>query len=560
MSQEQAFPDVPLRPPDLVMRLERLGSAHQTRLSFLRALLRRFRIERWQVTRERFDIDERGVGVAVYAVKIGERLYSLIAFGHQIPPEKRTDRVIAEEWDATFVLHDGMPDRAAVERLKANVPLQEAGRYLASEIVLARANRSVRLFDHVVAALAEGRQPDASLVETIGYLMRTTAVYGNGKFGLADRELIRDRAEFANPFRAEMLTVYLIRLFTVDLVEHLAWLRGGASAALLDRTLRRRFGIGNSTGLGMAPFLVRHPALLDRWVSARESALARARSRDRAKPGCANLFRGLLGKSQRLVGEWMSGDPEQLQRIAELSRDLRKLETFASDALLSEFRPFDLIYRFAEANLSAEGQEYCVTLIIEVNGDLVDDLAEEMAVEEGESFRIDGTMRCADLLRMIRTGYGWALRFDFSHPAAQARFWYASEEKLEPRLGERFEEPGMEREQPLAVARDIAAMVQALLQERPDARLAAFLLDHPEHRHTARRIQIAASRAYSEIRDNLIDASMRPIDILRFKLAFFGAMRFDPRSDRWVRITLFQGSPFPDELDSGDWDLWPFAA
>ena len=75
-----------------------------------------------------------------------------------------------------------------------------------------------------------------------------------------------------------------------------------------------------------------------------------------------------------------------------------------------------------------------------------------------------------------------------------------------------------------------------------------------------RRIQIAASRAYSEIRDNLIDASMRPIDILRFKLAFFGAMRFDPRSDRWVRITLFQGSPFPDELDSGDWDLWPFAA
>jgi hypothetical protein len=258
MSQEQALPDVPLRPPDLVMRLERLGSAHQTRLSFLRALLRRFRIERWQVTRERFDIDERGVGVAVYAVKIGERLYSLIAFGHQIPPEKRTDRVIAEEWDATFVLHDGMPDRAAVERLKANVPLQEAGRYLASEIVLARANRSVRLFDHVVAALAEGRQPDASLVETIGYLMRTTAVYGNGKFGLADRELIRDRAEFANPFRAEMLTVYLIRLFTVDLVEHLAWLRGGASAALLDRALRRRFGIGNSTGLGMAPFLVRH--------------------------------------------------------------------------------------------------------------------------------------------------------------------------------------------------------------------------------------------------------------------------------------------------------------
>ena len=118
----------------------------------------------------------------------------------------------------------------------------------------------------------------------------------------------------------------------------------------------------------------------------------------------------------------------------------------------------------------------------------------------------------------------------------------------------------MEREQPLAVARDVAAMVRALRRVPPDLRLAAFLLDHPEHRHTARRVQIAALGPYSEIRDNLIDAAIRPIDILRFKLAFFGAMRFDPRSDRWVRITLFQGSPFPDELDTADWDLWPFAA
>ena len=101
------------------------------------------------------------------------------------------------------------------------MPLQEAGRYLASELVLARANRSVRLFDQVVAALAEGRQPDAASVEATGYLMRTTAVYGNGKFGIADRDLIKGRPEAFGPFRAEMLTVYLIRLFTVDLVEHL---------------------------------------------------------------------------------------------------------------------------------------------------------------------------------------------------------------------------------------------------------------------------------------------------------------------------------------------------
>ena len=57
--------------------------------------------------------------------------------------------------------------------------------------------------------------------------------------------------------------------------------------------------------------------------------------------------------------------------------------------------------------------------------------------------------------------------------------------------------------------------------------------------------------AYAEIRDNLLGAELRPIDMLRCKLAMFGARKFDPRSDRWLRITLFQGAPFPDELAEG---------
>ena len=87
MSRTTGPREVPLRAPDCVMRLARLGSMHQTRLSFLRALLRRMRSENWHVAREWFDFDERGVGTAVYTVKVGERLYSLIGFGHAIPPE-----------------------------------------------------------------------------------------------------------------------------------------------------------------------------------------------------------------------------------------------------------------------------------------------------------------------------------------------------------------------------------------------------------------------------------------------------------------------------------------
>ncbi|NIP75283.1 MAG: hypothetical protein GTN45_01200 [Xanthomonadales bacterium] len=81
---------------------------------------------------------------------------------------------------------------------------------------------------------------------------------------------------------------------------------------------------------------------------------------------------------------------------------------------------------------------------------------------------------------------------------------------------------------------------------------------HPEHRHIARRAQIAARLPYAEIRDNTIAAEMLPIDLLRCKLSFFGATRFDPRSDRWVRITMYQDAPFPDELADSDVDAWTY--
>ncbi|MBV9752391.1 MAG: hypothetical protein JO188_07725, partial [Hyphomicrobiales bacterium] len=361
---------------------------------------------------------------------------------------------------------------------------------------------------------------------------------------------------FAGPFRAEMLTVYLVRLFTLDLIEHLARLRGGSKAVVLERSLRRRFGIGNATGLGMAPFLVRHPALIDRWVTARETALARVRALRQADQRAVAIFRAALQGSRRGLRAWTTSDDVQAGRIAALGDDLGNIERFATERVFAVSRAWDLIFRFAEENLSLEGQEYTVTLLIEPHGDLVDDLADSMAIEEATSFRIDGTMSCGDLARSITRDYGWASALDFSEKRSIARFWYVSEEKLEPRLGERFEEPGKEQELPLAIGREVVALSAALEREEEGASVAAFLLAHPEHRHAVRRIQIAARHPYSEIRDNLIEARLRPIDLLRCKLAFFGATRFDPRSDRWLRITLFQGAPFPDELGAEGTEHW----
>ena len=265
------------------MRLDRMGCFHQTRLSFMRTLLRSIGSQRWRFRRTRWDVDKKGTGIAVYQIERPGRIYSLICYANDLPPEKRSDRVIATEWDATFTLFDGVPDQADIERLKAAVPKQEAGHCSQSELVLARANRSVRLFEHVVDSLSQGRQPDQEMIDNVGYLMRTTAVYGNGKFGVSDRERIADRPEFSSAFHTELLAVWLIRGFTVDIAEHIASVRN-SNAVTMHPDLRRRLGVGNSTGLGMAPFLVLHPALIHSWMFARESALARVRSLPHSTP------------------------------------------------------------------------------------------------------------------------------------------------------------------------------------------------------------------------------------------------------------------------------------
>ena len=186
------------------------------------------------------------------------------------------------------------------------MPLQEAGRITDKELSLSRANRSVRLFDYVRGELAAGRQPEAAELDKVGYLMRTTAVYGSGKFGALDRRFIADREEFTSPFQCELMAVYLIRLFSVDIVEHLAHADSPDTAVPLDTNLRKSLGIGNSTGLGMAPFVVNHPVLFHQWILAREQALRAVRqAADPAKQKLV-LLRSLVARQQSGLEFWNS--------------------------------------------------------------------------------------------------------------------------------------------------------------------------------------------------------------------------------------------------------------
>ncbi|NBF12057.1 hypothetical protein [Pseudomonas sp. Fl4BN1] len=547
-----------LRPPTTVMKAARLGAFHQSRLSFMRQLLRRLKAEDWQFQCSLWTLDSQGVGRAVYTASGPQRSYSLVAFAHDLDPALRSDRVIATAWDATFALFDGIPDAADLDRLEANVPKQEAGRISSSELCMARANRSVRLFEHVVQALAEGRQPQREFIDEVGYLMRTTAVYGSGKFGAADRESIAERAELSAPFQAEMLTVFLIRAFTLDLVEHLARARAPRQAVPLTPQLRRCFGIGNSTGLGMAPFLLNHPVLLNNWVRARETALQRVRAVRQPSSGERRMFTEFLARAQAGIGHWHSEHELQHGRILQLQGDLIRLEQHLASGILQQDSPWDALYRWAENTLSLEAQECLVSLLLEPYGHLVDELGERMQADEQLSFGIDGGMPLSRLRQILAEHYAWVAAIDFSSANSRALFWYVSEEKLEPRIGQRFAEPGEELEQPLAVARDIAQLQAALQPCAGSQTVAGFLLQHPQHRHSVRRVQLAPAFPYADIQDNLIDQTLLPIDLLRCKLSFFGATHFDPRSDRWVRITLFQNAPFPHELGQVAADDWSY--
>ena len=89
--------------------------------------------------------------------------------------------------------------------------------------------------------------------------------------------------------------------------------------------------------------------------------------------------------------------------------------------------------------------------------------------------------------------------------------------------------------------------------------IAEFLLLYPQFRGVIRRIQTLDDYEYGEIKDNVLAKKVLPINMLRFKLSFFGAFRYDPKSDRWLRVSFFSGAPYLSDLNKQNVDEWGFA-
>ena len=384
-------------------------------------------------------------------------------------------------------------------------------------------------------------------------------MYGSGKFGLADFVRTKAVTYFNQPFRAEMLSLYVIREFSIQLVEHIAYHRNSQTAAKLKNKIKKHIGIGNATGLGMAPFVIKHPKLIHQWINQFEKALNAIKKITYIEKDRFEKYIALLLKAQIYIAEVLTTDKLQKEKNKQTYEDLKKIIDYCKDIPIKNFKWFKLI-TFSENNTNFDTQEIVKVQIIELYPDIADPLAENMSISDDLSVNTDS--KVSDLMKIIEKNYDWAINTNFKEKNNTYLFWYVSEEKLEPRLGERYNEHGAELEQPLGIGKmvsDLYQFINSLDNKKIYFTIPEFLILYPEYRGIIRRIQTLANFEYGEVKDNILAKDVLPINMLRFKLSFFGASRYDPKSDRWLRVSFFPGAPYFNDLNKDNVDQWGFA-
>ena len=133
---------------------------------------------------------------------------------------------------------------------------------------------------------------------------------------------------------------------------------------------------------------------------------------------------------------------------------------------------------------------------------------------------------------------------------------------MEPRIGERYGEPGANWEIPLlTIARSVRHCYDCLrahMKLHEDSDVVHFLIREPGMKGITARIQTMAQDPYGDIQANLAERETLPIHLLRCKLSFFGVSKFDPKSKFWVRNTMFQGAPLITDIGTPFDDNWCF--
>jgi hypothetical protein len=548
-----------LRPPSRVMRPSQLGAMWAGPLSFARSLLRRIERERWQVERVEFALDGRGEGRALYRVRTPGRdvFFHVLAFA--VPADEKTDRVAGIKWDAMASLFIGEPTPERLETMRRELPKQKVGRADADTLVWLRGNKSSRSFERVVAALGAGRQPEADALQSTGYLFRTTAFYGNGKFGTMPFAALRRLGILTEPYHAQMLAAWLLREFISDQVDHLAAMRD-RNAAKLDPDNRRYIGIGNSAGIALVPFLARHPKLIDSWIRTYEAAIAIMRGR-RLDPGGQewNHLLSLVTRGEAYLKAVPEAEntafmsPDAL--IAGLALIADEAKQMADKALEKGGKvPVEDLMKFAASTVEPECTELLHALLLELFPDIVEGLQQFIAVTENDRQVLD-LMTVERLRNVLTNRYGWTKEVVPSASGAQYYFWHRSNEAGEPRISVCDDGDWRRLELQMDFPIQAARLRTATDQFPPEMTDAELMFARPDLYSVIRRLKL--DRFYDEVRANLVGNDLVAMPLMRFLLAYYGLERFASPTDRAVRGTFLQGAPTADDIRMGKSGTWP---
>jgi hypothetical protein len=544
---------------------EGVSAFKASRLSFLRCVVRRMVAERWRIETERFDIDAEGRGTAVYRLDNPGRTLWFVVFSDNLPEERRTDRIVENHYDGEAFLCLGPPSAAQIESQRGQFRDFLLGRADNRTLGWTRVNRSGRAFDAVAAALAAGHQPDPEVVAAAGYLVRNNGFWGNGRHGTAIFPAFDPDEFLGRPYHADLLTLFMWRHFSHDLVEHIARERA-AGAVALSPEVKRFIGVGNASGLGLVPFMIRHPLRIDRWITVRETAIARAKARA-AGPDSpeAGSLRDLIARAIAYYESGIQVRPGIFQgsagQVEDLKALLARVEEFLARGTVAgraAEAPWAALCGWAGENLHREGLELLHSLLIEIYPDIADGLEEQVLGRIDDALDVRPEQRVGALRELIARHYRWALDIDTASEGSRRHFWYLSHDNLEPRHGLRGVDPGEEFETFVDLVGEVQALARDLETAPAEQPVGAFLFAHPHHRYTVERVQSVAGLPYAEVRANVLGEDFEPCHLIRFLLTQYGMEKLDPQSRLWVRGTFLQGAPTAADIAAGVEGDWIF--
>ena len=534
------------------MAPEQLGAHRLTRYCFSRTMLRRATSAGWTVAAPDLNLDPAGRGEVVIRVDAEGYTFHFVAFLSHLAEDEHTDRVVAAQWEITAALVEGDLNDHLMHSLRENVPAQEEGRFDARTLVLTRGNRSVRFYDYLVQQLASGHQPEVSMVADAGYIMRSTAFYGNGKYGMRSWAGYPANHPLGAPYRAQMLCAWLFRETSYVAVEYAARAQGDDKAVGFNAKWRHFFGLGNATGSGVAVYGFKHPHVVNAWNGIRELALANVRAMSGSPERIATIH-NWLDRAEAHFSLGSADDATPFLSPQELVPLVREIRAAWIDRA-AELLPFDALVQWGE-DQHPEVSELVVAILIELDETPDEEVDQLLCVDEHPPFNI--TITVEETKKLLEDRFSWLAELGMDTPDAGHYWWVISDNTEEPRRTSRAGIPPNGRDIAIDAAGDMWRFQGSLSGRGNEESLASHLSDHPEHLHAATRL-LADAGPYGEPRDNCCAADYLPLQIQRFQLAMYGMDNYKPKSTDWLRVTLYQGAPRVFDLDDAPTDDWVF--